>query len=50
MRNAWRVHVLVKGDYPNQLEWLARTAQERMEGLLPKGVRLRLDRDPVGLM
>ncbi len=50
VRNAWRLHVLVKGDYPNQLEWLAREAEQRVTPLLPKGVRLRMDRDPVSLL
>jgi primosomal protein N' (replication factor Y) len=50
IRNAWRLHVLIKGDYPNQLQWLAETAQARMQPELPKGVKLRLDRDPVNLL
>jgi primosomal protein N' (replication factor Y) len=50
VRNAWRLHVLIKGDYPNQLQWLAETAQARMLPELPKGVKLRLDRDPVNLL
>jgi primosomal protein N' (replication factor Y) (superfamily II helicase) len=50
IRNAWRLHVLIKGDYPNQLQWLAETAQARMTPELPKGVKLRMDRDPVSLL
>jgi primosomal protein N' len=50
IRNAWRLHVLIKGDFPNQLQWLAETAQERMTPYLPKGVKLRMDRDPVSLL
>lgn len=50
IRNAWRLHVLIKGDYPNQLQWLAETAQARMTPELPKGVKLRMDRDPVNLL
>lgn len=50
IRNAWRLHVLIKGDYPNQLQWLAEEAQARMTPLLPKGVKLRMDRDPVSLL
>jgi primosomal protein N' (replication factor Y) len=50
IRNAWRLHVLIKGDFPNQLQWLAETAQARMAGEMPKGVRLRMDRDPVSLL
>lgn len=50
VRNAWRLHLLVKGNYPNQLQWLAEEAQARMAPLLPKGVKLRMDRDPVSLM
>jgi primosomal protein N' (replication factor Y) len=50
IRNAWRLHVLIKGDFPNQLQWLAETAQERMTPALPKGVKLRMDRDPVSLL
>lgn len=50
VRNAWRLHALVKGDYANQLQWLAETAQARVTPLLPKGVKLRMDRDPGSLM
>jgi primosomal protein N' (replication factor Y) len=50
VRNAWRLHMLIKGDYPNQLQWLAETAQARMAEEMPKGVKLRLDRDPVSLL
>lgn len=50
IRNAWRLHVLVKGDYPNQLQWLAEEAQRRVAETLPKGIRLRMDRDPVSLL
>ncbi len=50
IRNAWRLHVLIKGDFPNQLQWLAETAQSRMTPELPKGVKLRMDRDPVSLL
>src|SRR5690606_18709397 len=50
IRNAWRLHVLVKGDYPNQLQWLAEEAQARMTPELPGGVKLRMDRDPVSLL
>jgi len=50
VRNAWRLHLLVKGEFPNQLQWLAEEAQARMAPLMPKGVKLRMDRDPVSLM
>jgi primosomal protein N' (replication factor Y) len=50
IRNAWRLHALVKGDYPNQLQWLAETARDRIEPDLPKGVKLRMDRDPGNLL
>lgn len=50
IRNAWRLHVLIKGDYPNQLQWLAETAQARMAPHLPRSVKLRMDRDPVSLL
>jgi primosomal protein N' (replication factor Y) len=50
VRNAWRLHALVKGDYPNQLQWLAETARDRIEPDLPKGVKLRMDRDPGNLL
>jgi primosomal protein N' (replication factor Y) len=50
VRNAWRLHLLVKGDYANQLQWLAETARDRVEAGLPKGVKLRMDRDPANLL
>ena len=50
IRNEYRLHVLVKGDYPNQLQWLAEQAQERFRPKYPNHVRLRLDRDPVSLL
>lgn len=50
VRNAWRLHALVKGDYANQLQWLAETARDRVEPDLPKGVKLRMDRDPANLL
>ena len=50
IRNDWRLHILIKGDYPNQLQWLAERAQEIMAPELPKGVKLRMDRDPVSLL
>jgi primosomal protein N' (replication factor Y) len=50
IRNDWRLHILVKGDYANQLQWLAERAQELMGEEFPKGVKLRMDRDPVSLL
>lgn len=50
IRNDWRLHILLKGDYPNQLQWLAEQAQEAMQAEMPKGVKLRMDRDPVSLL
>lgn len=49
IRNEFRLHVLVKGDYANQLQWLAEQAVERFRPKYPNHVRLRLDRDPVSL-
>ncbi len=50
LRNEYRLHVLVKGDYPNQLQWLAEQAVERFKPKHPNQVKLRQDRDPVSLM
>jgi primosomal protein N' (replication factor Y) len=50
IRNEHRLHVLVKGDYPNQLQWLADEAVKRFAPSQPKSVKLRMDRDPVSLL
>jgi primosomal protein N' len=50
IRNAHRMHVLIKGDYPNQLEWLLNLVLQRFGPKLPKKIKLRLDRDPVSLL
>ncbi len=50
IRNEFRLHVLVKGDYANQLQWLAEQAVERFRPKYPNQVRLRIDRDPVSLL
>jgi primosomal protein N' (replication factor Y) len=49
LRTEYRLHVLVKGDFPNQLQWLAEQAMERFHPKYPS-VKLRMDRDPVSLM
>lgn len=49
IRNEYRLHLLVKGTYPNQLQWLAEQGVARFHPKHAK-VRLRLDRDPVSLL
>ncbi len=50
VRNAYRLHLLIKCDYPNQLEWLVGEALHALPPKLPKKIKLRLDRDPVSLL
>ncbi len=50
IRHEYRMHILIKGQYANQLEWLINQALERFNPQKPKNIKLRLDRDPVSLL
>jgi len=49
IRKDYRLQALVKGPYPNQLQWLAEKILEHYQPPKKNRTRLRLDRDPVSL-